>query len=891
MVHVVPVSFKFHILCPCSAKLLSLTDYPNARCMKDGKCTKRYPKAFVECTTMDENTYPTYRRRNNGRTAMSHGKRVDNRWIVPYSPFLSAKYNCHINVEVCSSVKAVKYIHKYVYKGHDRATLSISLHDEVQGHLDSRYISASEAAFHLLGFPLHEEVPNVYRLPVHLPNEQNVVFNPEDGVEAVQEQAENTVSKLMGFFEANRRYPEARDYTYQAFPQQMTWNDKTKKWKIRQQGFAIGRMYFIPPYAGELYFLRMLLTVIKGPQSFEDVQTWEGTIHPTFRDACLARGLLEDDQEWASCLQEGATFQTGDALCRLFATILHHCSPSHPEELWNRFKSSICDDLERKLERLNIPNRSEERIYDYGLFLIDGLLAPFSKSLKDYPQMPTPEYTADWLALASNRLIARELGYDQEEQRQAAVTREASLNEEQRHAYDQIINSALRKEGGMFFLHGPAGTGKTFVYNTICARLRGEGCIVLCVASSGIASLLLAGGRTAHSRFHIPLDPPEDATCRFGPNSQLADLLRTTSLIIWDEVPMQHRHCAEAVDRSIRDAIKDERPFGGIAMVFGGDFQQILPVVPHGSREQVVDACLQRSRLWPHIRILHLRRNMRLENDPENREFAEWLLNIGRGSTTSPEHIITLKESMRCGKELSDLIHATYPNIDQSQLDEYFMERTILSSRNDDVTEINGLILTEFPGQERLYYSSDQVVEEEGTVRARAAEVYPVEYLNSMNTAGLPLSKLALKPGCPVMLLRNLDPQQGLCNGSRMVVTRMCPHVIEVRLLTGSHAGSIALLPRVTLDSSANELPILLRRRQFPVRLAFAMTINKSQGQSVKYVGIDLRTPVFTHGQLYVALSRSTSANRIKVLVAHDYDNFTTRNVVYPEVLTILDQS
>lgn len=281
---------------------------------------------------------------------------------------------------------------------------------------------------------------------------------------------------------------------------------------------------------------------------------------------------------------------------------------------------------------------------------------------------------------------------------------------------------------------------------------------------------------------------------------------------------------------------------------------------------------------------------MRLENDPENAEFAQWLLNIGRGTTTSSEHVITLKESMHCGKELSDLIRATYPNIRQPQQDKYFMERTLLSSRNDDVNEINGLILASFPGDEKLYYSADEVVQEEGTVRVRASEVYPVEYLNSMTTAGLPLSKLALKPGCPVMLLRNLDPHEGLCNGSRMVVTRMQRHVIEVRLLTGSHAGSIALLPRITLDSTADELPVLLRRRQFPIRLAFAMTINKSQGQSVKYVGIDLCTPVFTHGQLYVALSRSTSANRIKVLVSHDYENFTTRNIMYPEVLRILDQ-
>lgn len=331
--------------------------------------------------------------------------------------------------------------------------------------MDSRYISASEAAFRILQFPLHAEVPTVYRLPIHLPDEQSVVFNSDNDPAAVQAQAENKVSMLMGFFEANGEFESAQDYTYQAFPQHMVWDAEDKKWTLRKKQFAIGRMYFIPPYAGELYFLRMLLTVIKGPQSFEDVRTWEGTVYPTFREACLACGLLEDDQEWASCLEEGSTFQTGSALRRLFATILHHCSPSCPEALWNRFKSSICDDLERKLERLNVLNRSEERIYDYGLFLIDGLLATFGKSLENFPNMPTPQYTADWQDLSSNRLIATELGYDQDEQRQAANEREATRNPEQCQAYDTIVHSALEKQGGIFFLHGPAGTGKTFVYS------------------------------------------------------------------------------------------------------------------------------------------------------------------------------------------------------------------------------------------------------------------------------------------------------------------------------------------------------------------------------------------------------------------------------------------
>jgi hypothetical protein len=113
----------------------------------------------------------------------------------------------------------------------------------------------------------------------------------------------------------------------------------------------------------------------------------------------------------------------------------------------------------------------------------------------------------------------------------------------------------------------------------------------------------------------------------------------------------------------------------------------------------------------------------------------------------------------------------------------------------------------------------------------------------------------------------------------------MSHRVLEVRLIGGQHQGKKAFIPRITLTPSNAGLPFHLKRRQFPIQLAFAMTINKSQGQSVKHVGLDLRTPVFSHGQLYVALSCCTSGSRIKVLFPEGSGSTTTQNIVYPEVL------
>ena len=136
------------------------------------------------------------------------------------------------------------------------------------------------------------------------------------------------------------------------------------------------------------------------------------------------------------------------------------------------------------------------------------------------------------------------------------------------------------------------------------------------------------------------------------------------------------------------------------------------------------------------------------------------------------------------------------------------------------------------------------------------------------------------------MLLRNLDPINGLCNGTRMILLKIQPCVLECCILGGKHKGHVAFIPRIRLEPSNEELPIKLCQTQFPVCLAFAMAVNKSQGQSVGNIGLDLWTPVFSHGQLYVALSRCTSGDRIKVLFPEGQRTTSTVNIVYPEVLT-----
>jgi hypothetical protein len=717
-----------------------------------------------------------------------------------------------------------------------------------------------------------------------------VCFNPDERPEDVLARGQEEKTTLSGFFAANANTgalgEQARKFTYQQFPMHFTYKRQTGCWHERRRGSgAIGRIYFISPNAGDLFYLRTLLCVVKGPKSFSDLRTYRSITYSTYRDACIARGLLEDDGEWRQCLSEASAIQSGQALRQLLGMIMQFCQPTHPDALWNEYKQFICDDLQHRLIQAGRPPETinENDIYDYGLYLLNNVLLGYGRTLLDFPPMPTPVQDWDNIIRDENPYMVEQTSYNREAEQEIYERQQALLNEDQRTAYDMIINSALESLGTTFFLSGPGGTGKTFLYTTACSRLRSMGYIVLCVASSGIASLLLPGGRTAHSMFKIPVEGlNEHSTCGIAKRGHHADMLRCARLIIWDEAGNQNRFAMEAVDRTLQDICSSGRAFGGITTVFGGDFQQTLPVVPRGSREDIVAQCLRSSPLWHAMTILQLRRNMRLLQEEDAQQYAQLLLDIGQGTAGSEIGIVDHMKT----HNVAHLIQSIYDgiaNLNTPPPPEYFMNRSILSARNHDVDDINHDVLNQHPGDEEIFFSADSVEHEEGA--DNPSNVYPIEYLRSLAVSGMPPGELRLKPGCPLLLLRNLAPRDGLCNGTRVVVLHAEQRVLSVKIMGGQHNGKHAFIPRISLSPSDNDgqFAFHLKRRQFPVRLAYAMSINKAQGQSIKYVGLDLRTPVFSHGQLYVAMSRAISPRFVKVLLLDDCKK--AANIVWPEVL------
>ncbi|XP_075099153.1 uncharacterized protein LOC142176018 [Nicotiana tabacum] len=573
-------------------------------------------------------------------------------------------------------------------------------------YCDCRYISPCEAAWRIFKFSIHHREPSVERLSFHLPNNQTVIFSDDDPIDAVVNRPTVKESMFLSWFKANKTFVEARELTYAEFPLKFVWKQNLKRWeKRRTSAFSIGRIFFVPPSSGEQYYLRLLLNVVKGPKSYEDLKKINGSDHETFRDTCYALGLLDDDKEYVDAIMEASNWGMTSYLRQLFAMLLLSNSMSRPESVWQATWHLLSEDI----------------LYE-------------KRRILDHP-------------------------------------------DEQKSVYEKIIRDVNEDKGGFFFLYGFGGTGKTFIWRTLSSAIRSRGDIVLTVASSEIASLLLPGGRKAHSRFVIPLNVTEDSTCNIKQGTPLANLIIKAKLIIWDEAPMMHRYCFEALDKTLRDILRFKyasnlhRPFGGKTIVLGGDFRQILPVIPKGSRQDIVNASLNSSYLWPHCQLLKLTKNMRLQGNEigthldELRVFSDWILAIGDGivgTSVDGNEKVQIPDDLLIKQFVdptSAIVESTYPNFNSRCNDiGYLQQRAILTPTLDMVESINEYMISLNESSEKSYLSSDTIYNSDNTYSA-LEHVHTPEFLNTIKCSGVPNHALTLKVGIPVMLLRNChDP-------------------------------------------------------------------------------------------------------------------------------------
>lgn len=624
----------------------------------------------------------------------------------------------------------------------------------------------------------------------------------------------------------------------------------------------------------ELYHLRILLLRVKGACSFEDLKTVDGELKESFTESCIARGLIENDNEWSFAMRESAESRMPRELRVLFVNILLHSNPIKPEILWEEFKNDMSEDFLREFD--------EQVSYAKSVIHIVTLLKTENKSLEDFPRLKflltllydnassiNSEYTfntSDHLNIGNEKLSKMN-------NKQSEITRKIlsiSLAENN----DQLNSSKC------FFIDGPGGSGKTYIYETLWHLLRGNGKVVCTMAFTGIAATLLPEGKTVHKVFQLPVPLLPDSTSNIKLESNLAQYLKSVDIFVWDEAPMAPRYALEVVDRTLQDIMENDIPFGNKVIVMEGDFRQLLPVNPHGTCSKTVSLCINRSTLWSHFTAYSLIENMRVL--PGEVEFSKFLLKVGSGEINDKDDI-DLEHFPQIYNSNSDLSIAAniYGPIFKAKEFKKAVNIAILSARNADVNQINQCVVNLLDeSTEKIYNSIDSA---ENCDNSGFDEVLLPEYFNTINIPSLPPYELKLRINTVVMLIRNLNINEGLCNGTRLLIIALHNHLLKCEILTGDKKGSIVFINRITLYSSETDCPFVFKRRQFSVKLAFAMTINKAQGQTFEQIGLDLRNQVFNHGQLYVALSRVRSWESLKIFIDEDNCN-SLKNYVYKEI-------
>jgi hypothetical protein len=805
-----------------------------------------------------------------------------------------------------------------------------------------RSVGSCEAVWHLRGYAIARHYPAVQVtkpsvglivifaqvLRVHEYEGQHVVFEEgtEEGVLETQRETELTMFFSMNKDNKTAAVPDEMLPTlrYSDMPEEYTWQKKF--WKKRtNKSDTIGRVDNIHPSAGDTFYLRALLHSdhCKGKISHSDLKTVLGQECESYKEACQKLGMLQDDREWEMALEDAREVGTTKNQLGLFVTIALWCDPADPRALFDKFWIYWTDSIVHKANREqgivldNVPvqegdteemkatkEADQAKLRTLVLLELKQLLFISDKELADiHLAEPTEEDLAAVVAITEGRsvVVRDELDFNTEEVMRRAAEKESQFTSEQLNIFNTVLEAVKSNTPKAVFIQAVGGGGKTFLLNGLLDKVRGldrGGCVALATATTGKAAMHLSKGRTFHSRFKAPVPVRDDSRLRVPAQSELAKLITMARLIVVDEATMLDNRLLKALDECLRDIMQTEVVLGGKVVVFAGDFRQTLPVVKGASRAGIVAKCLNQHALWRHFEVLQLTQNIRV-NASDNPTLIKWdedLSRVGDGLDGDviplPENICmeikenTAKEPSGEAESLELLIDTVFPNLRDNLGDSSWLEgRAILTPLNKDVDLINEAMVMRTPGQEVVLRSADLV---DDTQDARS---FSVEYCNSLNPTGLPKHSIIVKPGTPVMLLRNLDPSSGLCNGTRMIYKDMSANgkvmLCDLKDETTGKTWTYAV-PRIKLKPQEREYSFEWSRRQYPIRVAYATTINKAQGDTLKMAGCWLNQPVFGHGQLYVALSRVGSPDHCMVAIkpTKPKEPFTsTHNVVFHEVL------
>ncbi|XP_010669707.1 uncharacterized protein LOC104886877 [Beta vulgaris subsp. vulgaris] len=449
-------------------------------------------------------------------------------------------------------------------------------------------------------------------------------------------------------------------------------------------------------------------------------------IGASFQEAAIKLRLPEEDDAIDKCLAEACEVQMPPAIRRLFSTVLIFCQPSDPNALCLKYYAALLEDFNHKFSNFL------EKVRHLTARAVEQYLKAMGKSLKTFGLEHLQGQEDDEFRRTKDIADALDAPIPQD-----CIDCRCKLSSAQQKAFDAIIHHIKQGKPGAFFIDGPGGTGKTFLYNVLYVEVRLMNQIVLPTSTSSIAASNIPFRRTAHSRFKIPVVSDAKLACNVPKQGSLAALIRGASLIIWDEASMARKENVESLYLLLHDLCDATLPFGDKIIVFGGDFRQVLPVVPRKSQREAVNASLTE----------------------EN------------GFVLLPFEIVS--NPGENDDPINEITSVAFPELDINIFTtDIFTTRAILTPMNDDVDSINTVLIEKFPRQAVIYKSFDIILDDN-------CVVYPTEFINKLCPGGMSPHELVLKENCPVILLRNILPSVGLCNGTRLICKRFFPKLIE----------------------------------------------------------------------------------------------------------------
>ena len=439
-----------------------------------------------------------------------NGKRqtITNSHVVPYNAKLLLKYDCHINVEVCSTIRSVKYLYKYVYKGSDRTMIKIAKpktskkttkakrkeRDEIKDYIDCRYISSIEAAYRLLEFSMHGRFPAVLPLMVHLPDEQYVIFDTDKTMQQLKEAVKKSrKTTLKAWFDNNAKEtetplsdeelgydidgnlkPRGPELLYHEYPKYYKFEGGKFHRRKDSSTWQLGRLHTAHPSHGQRWYLRILLTHIRGATGYLDLLTYtdedgKTRLFTCFKKRCIAEGLLRDDKEWDAALEQAANFKMPTQLRRFFAMIVKECHPQNANQLFERYKNDMIEDMVHEFRKTH-PQRSNpffkisqkiiQEMYNSALFDICSILDEYDIDPSDHEL--TRPLKAKCFKIEPKEMM-NERKYNPLDCKDEYDDKYTQMNDQQKKICDELIANIYEENqsetsNNLFFIDAPGGT-------------------------------------------------------------------------------------------------------------------------------------------------------------------------------------------------------------------------------------------------------------------------------------------------------------------------------------------------------------------------------------------------------------------------------------------------